>query len=63
MITVISDVCDGVRNYSLTLYSKGTHDLLSRQKMSIFSTFFKKIFNSYAHVSVDNDTMKIQKEI
>ena len=25
--------------------------------------FFKKIFNSYAYVSGDNDTMKIQKEI
>ena len=25
--------------------------------------FIKKIFNSYVYISVDNDTMKIQKEI
>ena len=25
--------------------------------------FFKKIFNSYVYVLMDNDTMKIQKEI
>ena len=45
------------------LSSNGTHDLLSRQKMSKLSTFLKKIFNSHVYVSVDNDTMKILKEI
>ena len=25
--------------------------------------FFKKLFNPYVYVSVDNETMKIQKEI
>ena len=30
---------------------------------SPFQYFFKKTFNSYVYVSVDNDTMKIQKEI
>ena len=45
------------------LHSNGTNDFLSQQKISKIQYFFKKIFNSYVYVSVDNDTMKIQKEI
>ena len=47
-------------DYEHGLYSNGTYDLLSRQKIQCF---FKKIFNSYVYVSVDNDTVKILKEI
>ena len=45
------------------LYSNGTHDLLSRQKMFNTEYFLKKLFNSHNYVSVDNDTMKILREI
>ena len=41
------------------LYLNGTHDLLSRQKMSKLSTFY----NFHIYVLVDKYTMKILKEI
>ena len=39
------------------------NDLLSWQKKSKLRDFFKKIFNSYIYVLVDNGTNKILKEI
>ena len=45
------------------LYSNGTHDFVVKAKNVKIQYFFKKILNSYVYVSVDNDAMKIQKEI
>ena len=39
------------------LYSNGTNDFLSQQKISKFSTFLEKIFNSHFYVSVDNNSI------
>ena len=59
MNTIWNCYCFRIYFLKQGLHSNGTHDLSSWQKMSKFSTFFKKMFNSYVYVSLDNDTMKI----
>ena len=47
---------------STVTFKRNSWLLVSAENVKI-QYLFKKTFNSYVYVSLDNDTMKIQKEI
>ena len=47
--------------YTVT-FNRNSWLVVSAENVKI-QYFFKKTFNSYAYISVDNETMKIKKEI